>query len=50
MSAGPVAVPPFAVVPGAQVQEVLLGREKELVDLVGAVYRLHGKVRARIIP
>ena len=42
MSAGPVAVPPFAVVPGAQVQEVLLGREKELVDLVEAAYRLHG--------
>lgn len=42
MSAGPVTVPPFAVVPGAQVQEVLLGREKEIVDLVEAVYRLHG--------
>ncbi|RBY79060.1 2,3-diaminopropionate biosynthesis protein SbnB [Blastococcus sp. TF02-09] len=42
MSTGPVAVPPFAVVPGAQVQEVLLGREKELVALVEATYRLHG--------
>ncbi|WP_409329567.1 2,3-diaminopropionate biosynthesis protein SbnB [Trujillonella humicola] len=35
-------VPSFAVVPGAQVQEVLHGREKELVDLVEATYRLHG--------
>ncbi len=35
-------VPPFAVVPGAQVQAVLQGREKELVALVEATYRLHG--------
>jgi 2,3-diaminopropionate biosynthesis protein SbnB len=35
-------VPPFAVIPGAQVQGVLRGREKELVELVEATYRLHG--------
>src|SRR5215212_6604158 len=35
-------VPPFAVIPGAQVQEALDGREKELVELVEATYRLHG--------
>ena len=42
MSAAPSAVPPFAVIPGTQVQEVLAGREKELVELVEATYRLHG--------
>jgi ornithine cyclodeaminase len=35
-------VPPFAVVPGAQVQSALHGREKEIVELVEATYRLHG--------
>src|SRR5215216_7201539 len=35
-------VPPFAVIPGAQVQEALDGREKEIVELVEATYRLHG--------
>jgi ornithine cyclodeaminase len=39
--AGPVTVPPFAVVPGAQVQQALQGREKEIVELVEATYRLH---------
>ena len=34
-------VPPFAVVPGAQVQTALQGREKQLVELVEATYRLH---------
>jgi ornithine cyclodeaminase len=38
----PTAVPTFAVIPGAQVQEALRGREKEIVDLVEATYRLHG--------
>jgi ornithine cyclodeaminase len=37
-----VTVPPFAVIPGAQVQRVLQGREKEIVELVEATYRLHG--------
>jgi ornithine cyclodeaminase len=36
------AVPPFAVVPGGQVQQILNGREPEIVDLVETVYRLHG--------
>src|SRR4029450_12060932 len=35
-------VPPFAVISGAQVQRVLEGREKEIVELVEATYRLHG--------
>jgi len=35
-------VPPFAVVPGAQVQSALHGREKQIVELVEATYRLHG--------
>src|SRR5512133_2548305 len=34
-------VPPFAVITGAQVQRVLQGREKEIVELVAATYRLH---------
>jgi 2,3-diaminopropionate biosynthesis protein SbnB len=35
-------VPPFAVISGAQVREALEGREKEIVELVEATYRLHG--------
>ncbi|MGW7052603.1 2,3-diaminopropionate biosynthesis protein SbnB [Streptomyces sp. NPDC054887] len=38
----PVAVPAFAVVSGAQVEGVLQGREKQIVQLVEATYRLHG--------
>ena len=34
-------VPQFAVISGAQVQRVLQGREKEIVELVAATYRLH---------
>jgi ornithine cyclodeaminase len=34
-------VPRFAVIPGGQVQAALHGRERELVDLVEEVYRLH---------
>jgi 2,3-diaminopropionate biosynthesis protein SbnB len=41
-AAEPVAVPPFAVVSGAQVRQALEGREREVVDLVEATYRLHG--------
>jgi N-[(2S)-2-amino-2-carboxyethyl]-L-glutamate dehydrogenase len=37
-----VTVPPFAVITGAQVQRVLQGREKEIVELVAATYQLHG--------
>ncbi len=35
-------VPPFAVISGAQVQRALQGREKQVMDLVEATYRLHG--------
>src|SRR5512133_827021 len=35
-------VPQFRVITGAQVQGVLHGREKEIVELVEATYRLHG--------
>ena len=38
----PTAVPPFAVIPGAQVRQALQGREKQIVDLVETTYRLHG--------
>jgi len=38
----PLAVPPFAVIPGGQVQHALQGREKQIVELVEAAYRLHG--------
>ncbi|MFG2457182.1 2,3-diaminopropionate biosynthesis protein SbnB [Streptomyces sp. NPDC048523] len=34
--------PSFALVTGAQVQQTLHGREREIADLVEAVYRLHG--------
>lgn len=34
--------PGFAVISGAQVREALQGREREIVDLVETVYRLHG--------
>ncbi len=39
---GPVTVPPFAVISGVQVQHALRGREKQIVELVEATYRLHG--------
>ncbi|GAA1271592.1 2,3-diaminopropionate biosynthesis protein SbnB [Pseudonocardia aurantiaca] len=42
MSAPQVGVPPFAVISGAQVQRALRGREKQIVGLVEATYRLHG--------
>ncbi|OPF84607.1 2,3-diaminopropionate biosynthesis protein SbnB [Streptomyces antioxidans] len=35
-------VPPFAVIPGAQVDHVLSGNEKQVLKLVEEVYRLHG--------
>jgi 2,3-diaminopropionate biosynthesis protein SbnB len=35
-------VRPFAVISGSQVQRVLLGREKQIVELVEAAYRLDG--------
>ncbi|MGV9989258.1 2,3-diaminopropionate biosynthesis protein SbnB [Streptomyces sp. NPDC003374] len=39
---GAAPVPSFAVISGAQVHQALAGREKELVELVEATYRLHG--------
>ena len=35
-------MPPFAVISGGQVQGVLGGQEKEIVELVEATYWLHG--------
>ncbi|RJQ76181.1 2,3-diaminopropionate biosynthesis protein SbnB [Amycolatopsis panacis] len=37
-----IEVPPFAVLPGAQVQAALHGREREIVELIEQAYRLHG--------
>jgi N-[(2S)-2-amino-2-carboxyethyl]-L-glutamate dehydrogenase len=42
MTAQQAVVPPFAVISGAQVQRALQGREKQIVELVEATYRLHG--------
>jgi N-[(2S)-2-amino-2-carboxyethyl]-L-glutamate dehydrogenase len=36
-----ITTPAFAVIPGAQVQQALQGREKQIVELVEATYRLH---------
>lgn len=41
-ASGRAAVPPFAVIPGAQVQQALRGRERQIVELVEATYQLHG--------
>ncbi|GCD41087.1 2,3-diaminopropionate biosynthesis protein SbnB [Streptomyces paromomycinus] len=38
----PRTAPSFAVISGAQVQHALRGREREIVELVEATYRLHG--------
>ncbi|MDT7598045.1 MAG: hypothetical protein QOK26_122 [Pseudonocardiales bacterium] len=38
----PMAVPPFAVISGAQVQRALSGNEKQIVELVEQAYRVHG--------
>jgi ornithine cyclodeaminase len=37
-----VTVPPFGVISGAQVRRTLQGREKQILTLVEAIYRLHG--------
>ncbi|MGW9024149.1 2,3-diaminopropionate biosynthesis protein SbnB [Streptomyces sp. NPDC055722] len=34
--------PTFAVIPGAQVQQALRGREKQIMELIETAYRLHG--------
>src|ERR671914_1632799 len=36
-----ITTPAFAVIPGAQVQQALRGREEQIVELVEATYRLH---------
>ncbi|MEU7134354.1 2,3-diaminopropionate biosynthesis protein SbnB [Streptomyces sp. NPDC046261] len=36
-------VPPFAVIPGAQVHRVLSGHERRTTELVEATYRVHGE-------
>ena len=36
------SVPPFAVISGAQVQQALAGRERQITELVEETYRLHG--------
>jgi ornithine cyclodeaminase len=41
-TARPGGTPTFAVITGAEVQQALQGREKEIVELVEATYRLHG--------
>lgn len=41
-SDGRPAVPPFAVITGAQVQHALRGREKDIVAVIENAYRLHG--------
>jgi len=40
-SATSATVPTFAVIPGARVQDVLRGSEKQVMELVEATYRLH---------
>ena len=40
-AAEPKTVPPFAVVAGAQVQQVLQGQEKQIVELVEQTYLVH---------
>lgn len=44
--AGTPTVPPFAVIPGAQVKDVLDGREKTVMEVVEETYRLHGAGRS----
>jgi N-[(2S)-2-amino-2-carboxyethyl]-L-glutamate dehydrogenase len=41
-ASGPVTAPPFAVISGGQVQQALQGREKQVMEVVEATYRLHG--------
>ncbi|SBW22642.1 ornithine cyclodeaminase [Candidatus Protofrankia californiensis] len=38
---GPITVPPFAIISGAQVKQALQGRKKQIVELVESTYRLH---------
>lgn len=45
-AASPLTVPSFSVVSGRQVHEALQGREKDVVELVEATYRLHSAGRS----
>ncbi|MFG3399250.1 2,3-diaminopropionate biosynthesis protein SbnB [Streptomyces parvus] len=36
-------IPPFAVIPGSQVHQVLTGRERQVIDLIEDAYRVHGE-------
>jgi len=36
-----ISAPPFAVIPGAQVQDALRGRERQITELVEETYRIH---------
>lgn len=36
-------IPPFAVVPGAQVHQVLSGHERQVISLIEEAYRVHGE-------
>lgn len=38
----PVTAPPFAVIPGTAVQRTLQGRERNIVRIIEATYRIHG--------
>jgi ornithine cyclodeaminase len=38
----PLSVPEFSVISGGQVQQALLGREKQIMELVESTYRVHG--------
>ncbi|MFE9334255.1 2,3-diaminopropionate biosynthesis protein SbnB [Streptomyces sp. NPDC006925] len=35
-------IPPFAVIPGSQVHQVLTGQERPLIELIEDTYRVHG--------
>ncbi len=41
-AAAPLTVPSFSLITGAQVKSALQGRERAIVELVEATYRLHG--------
>ncbi|HZI39147.1 MAG TPA: 2,3-diaminopropionate biosynthesis protein SbnB [Acidimicrobiia bacterium] len=36
-----ISIPPFAVISGGQVHQVLEGREKEIMEVIEATYRMH---------
>ncbi|MFD7027569.1 2,3-diaminopropionate biosynthesis protein SbnB [Streptomyces sp. NPDC059917] len=37
------SIPPFAVVTGSQVHDVLAGREQQVIELIEEAYRVHGE-------